>query len=110
MAPAFERQTGIKIDQDMVVASVDSDGTDGPGTQLGGEAPDGFQTMAGGIVDGETLARARALGIDLAAELRRHNSSLPLWRLGDGVYTGNTGTCVGDLRVILIPGRYTPEG
>ncbi len=31
---------------------------------------------------------------------------MPLWRLQDAIYTGNTGTCVVDLRVILIPGRY----
>lgn len=61
------------------------------------------------MADGETLDRARAAGIDLAAEIGNHNSSMPLWRLQDAIYTGNTGSCVGDLRVILIPGRYGGE-
>jgi glycerate 2-kinase len=102
-------QIGLKIDRDMVVASIDSDGTDGPGTQFNQNAPSDFRCQAGGIVDGETLARARAAGIDLSAELQAHNSSMPLWRLGDSIYTGNTGTCIGDLRVILVPNRTHGE-
>jgi glycerate 2-kinase len=86
----------------MVVASVDSDGTDGPGTQLRGPAGEALPTLAGGIADGETPAEAAALGIDLAAELRRHNSTPPLLKMRSGILTGNTGICAGDLRVTLI--------
>lgn len=107
--PEWALENGLGVGRDMVIASVDSDGTDGPGTQFNPNAPEGFRCLAGGIADGETLDRVRGLGIDLAAELRNHNSSLPLWQLQDGIYTGNTGTCVGDLRVILIPKRFGEE-
>ena len=99
--PALE--TGIPVDRPVVALSVDTDGTDGPGTQFADNAPEDFRCQAGAVVDSSTLERARSLGIDLAAELRNHNSSMPLWRLGDSIYTGNTGTCVGDLRIVLIP-------
>lgn len=102
--------TGLPLGEKMVIASVDSDGTDGPGIQFATNAPEGFQCMAGGIVDGQTLARARELGIDLPAELRNHNSSMPLWTLQDAIFTGNTGTCVGDLRIVLVPERCKEEG
>ncbi len=87
----------------IVVASVDSDGTDGPGTQLGGGGADDFRCLAGGIVDETTLGTAKTLGIDLDAELRDHNSSPPLMKLKSGIFTGNTGIVGGDLRVLLIP-------
>jgi glycerate 2-kinase len=101
---------GLPLGEKMVVASVDSDGTDGPGTQFSVNAPEDFRCMAGGVVDGQTLSRAREMGIDIPAELKNHNSSMPLWRLGDSIYTGNTGSCVGDLRVLLVPERYHGEG
>ncbi|HEX2986938.1 MAG TPA: MOFRL family protein, partial [Chloroflexota bacterium] len=101
---------GLPFGEKMVVAAVDSDGTDGPGTQFSDDAPTDFRCMAGGVVDGQTLARAREIGIDIPAELRNHNSSMPLWQLSDSIYTGNTGTCVGDLRVLLVPERYRGEG
>jgi len=89
----------------IVVGSVDSDGTDGPGTQLADGGTGDFRCLAGGIVDEATLPTAKALGIDLDAELRNHNSSLPLLKLKSGIYTGNTGIVGGDLRVLLIPRR-----
>jgi glycerate 2-kinase len=83
----------------IVVAAMDSDGTDGPGTQLaGGE----MICMAGGIVDGETVSEAAALGVDLDAELANHNSTMALLRLYSAIHTGNTGTCLGDVRVALV--------
>jgi glycerate-2-kinase len=88
----------------MVVGSVDSDGTDGPGVQLtagGASAP----CLAGGIADETTWGAAAAAHLDLKAELERHNSTPALRALGGGLYTGNTGICAGDLRVVLIPRR-----
>ncbi len=83
----------------IVVAALDSDGTDGPGTQLvGGES----LCMAGGIVDGSTLKTATERGIDLSTELANHNSTMALLKLNSAIYTGNTGTCLGDLRVAII--------
>ncbi len=89
----------------IVVGSVDSDGTDGPGTQLAGGGTGDFRCLAGGIVDEETLPTAKSLGIDLETELRNHNSSPPLQKLKSGIYTGNTGIVGGDLRVLLVPGH-----
>lgn len=83
----------------VVVAAMDSDGTDGPGTQLaGGE----MLTMAGGVVDGYTWEEARQAGVDIDAELSNHNSTVALIKLKSAIYTGNTGTCLGDLRVAVV--------
>jgi glycerate 2-kinase len=87
----------------ITVGSVDTDGTDGPGTQMVSAGDPDFRTLAGGVVDGKTLADARAMGIDLPAELKNHNSTPVLMKLKSGIYTGNTGIVGGDLRVILIP-------
>lgn len=77
----------------IVIASIDSEGTDGP------------TESAGGIVDGQTLARARAAGFDLMAELANHNSNAVLTALGDLLITGVRGTNVRDLRLIYVAGR-----
>ncbi len=90
----------------IVVGSVDSDGTDGPGTQLAGVGVNEFPCLAGGLIDEEALITAKGLGIDLSAELGNHNSSLPLLKLKSGIYTGNTGIVGGDLRIVLIPGPH----
>jgi glycerate 2-kinase len=85
----------------VVVAAMDSDGTDGPGTQHkdGSGQP---ICMAGGIVDGYTMEKAAELGIDVAAELQNHNSTMVLIKLNSAIYTGNTGLCLGDLRVAIV--------
>jgi len=87
----------------IVVGSIDSDGTDGPGIQFAPGAAFDFRTLAGGIVDGNNLSAARAEGIDLQAELKNHNSTPVLLKLKSGIYTGNTGIVGGDLRVVLVP-------
>lgn len=71
-------------------AAIASDGTDGP------------TDIAGGIVDGETLARAEREGLDIRGELANHNSSAVLTRLGDAIITGPTGTNVMDLHIVVI--------
>jgi glycerate 2-kinase len=90
-------------DAGIVVGSIDSDGTDGPGIQFVPGAASDFRTLAGGIVDGNTLSAARAAGIDLQGELKNHNSTPVLTKLKSGIYTGNTGIVGGDLRVVLVP-------
>ena len=85
-----ERIAGSK---NIVIASVDSEGTDGP------------TEAAGGIIDGETFARARMASNDVAAELANHNSYHVLNRLDDLIYTGVRGMNVRDLRLIYIGGR-----
>ena len=88
-----------------MVGSVDSDGTDGPGTQFVSGPGSALRTLAGGVVDGKTLADALAMGIDLRMELKNHNSTPVLMKLKNGVYTGNTGIVGGDLRVVLVPDK-----
>ncbi len=83
----------------VVVAALDSDGTDGPGTQLvGGE----YVCMAGGVVDGYTMEGALEKNVDVDAELVNHNSTMALMSLGSAILTGNTGMAHGDLRVAVV--------
>ncbi len=84
---ATPRIAGCK---DVVIASVDSDGTDGPGK------------YAGGIVDGQSFDRIKQAGFDLSKELKHHNSTPVLEKLGDTIYTGNSGTNVRDLRIVYV--------
>jgi len=90
-------------DTGIVIGSVDSDGTDGPGVQFAPGADSGLRTLAGGIADGGTVAATKAMGLDIRAELKNHNSTPVLTKLKSGIYTGNTGVVGGDLRIILIP-------
>lgn len=80
-----------------VIASMDTDGTDGP------------CDSAGGIADRLTLPRARELGIDLLSVLRRHDAYPALEKLEDHLFTGHTGTNVMNLRVVLIGGKQPYE-
>jgi glycerate 2-kinase len=91
----FVLSAALRIDgsRNVVVASADSDGTDGP------------SDADGGIVDGQTMARARELGLNVSAELDRHNSNPVLRALGDAIDTGTRWTNVRDLRVIYVGGR-----
>jgi glycerate 2-kinase len=74
----------------IVIASVDTDGTDGP------------TEVAGGIVDGYTIERARELGLDIYKALKTHNSYEVLVKLQDAIITGPTDTNVMDLNVIVV--------
>jgi hydroxypyruvate reductase len=68
---------------------------------LATDGEDGPSGAAGAIVTSETVARARALGLDLQAALAR-NDTLPVFQaLGDLIVTGPTGTNVGDVIVLL---------
>lgn len=84
----------------IAVGAVDSDGTDGPGDQFAERTQDA-PCLAGGLVDGATVAEARAAGIDLRAELRRHNTSPALRQLDSGVVATHN-ISVNDLGVTLI--------
>jgi hydroxypyruvate reductase len=63
---------------------------------------DGTEDAAGAIVAPDTLARARAAGLDPRAALERHDSYPLFAALGDLVITGPTLTNVNDFRAILI--------
>ena len=63
---------------------------------------DGTEDAAGAVVAPDTLARARAAGIDPRAALDRHDSYTLFDAVGDLVRTGPTLTNVNDVRAILI--------
>jgi hydroxypyruvate reductase len=62
---------------------------------------DGSSSAAGAVVDGDTLARARALGLDPAAALARHDTAPFFAALGDLLHVEPTGTNVCDLVLLL---------
>jgi glycerate-2-kinase len=77
----------------IVVASLGTDGIDGP------------TDAAGGMVDGATVARARAAGRDVADALARNDSYTLLQATDDLIRTGPTGTNVADLMLVLVGER-----
>ena len=64
---------------------------------LGTDGEDGPTDAAGAVVTGDTLRRARALGLDPLAYLRDNDSYHFFHALGDLLITGPTGTNVNDL-------------
>ncbi|MBI4520068.1 MAG: DUF4147 domain-containing protein [Gemmatimonadetes bacterium] len=85
-ALALENVDGV------IVASMGTDGIDGP------------TDAAGALATWTTLARARRAGLDPRAALDR-NDSYPFFRaLGDLIVTGPTGTNVMDLQLVLVAG------
>ena len=83
------------------MGAVDSDGTDGPGSQYDPGAD--YPTLAGGIVDGHTVAEARARGVDIREALRRHHTTPALLALDSGVLAPQS-TGLLDLGVTLVLG------
>jgi len=79
-----------------VVAAFGTDGTDGP------------TDAAGALVDGETAARARGLGLDAGRALADNDSYPFFQRLGDLLMTGPTRTNVNDIYLALIGGVQKP--
>ena len=63
---------------------------------------DGAEEVAGAIVTPDTLARARAAGLDPRDVLARNDAHSFFAALGDQVVTGPTRTNVNDFRAILI--------
>ena len=63
---------------------------------------DGRSDAAGGIAAPDSLARARALGIDPRAALAAHDSYGVFQALGDLVVTGPTLTNVNDVRAVIV--------
>jgi glycerate-2-kinase len=94
----------IARNQNIVMASVDTDGTDGPGIQFSGQHSDMPSCLAGGIVDGFTSAEAAEAGIDIPAELKKHNTSPALWKLKNGILATPNISLL-DLTVMLVLGR-----
>lgn len=63
---------------------------------------DGIEEIAGAMIGPDTLARARAAGIDAAARLADNDGHGFFEALGDAIVTGPTRTNVNDFRVSLI--------
>jgi glycerate 2-kinase len=72
------------------VVAIGTDGTDGP------------TDAAGAVINGNTVARAQRLSVDLMGALQRHNTYPALKRLHQLIVTGPTGTNVNDLYLLLI--------
>ena len=88
----FALASALIIDgqENVVVLSAGTDGTDGP------------TDAAGAIADGTTVTRAKAKGLDPLDYLRRNDSYHFLQALGDLVITGPTRTNVMDVYMVLV--------
>lgn len=69
---------------------IDTDGTDGP------------TDAAGGIVDGMTKSAMKNKGITYDEIFAKHGTYSALGKMDDLIFTGNTGTNVMNLRVVVI--------
>jgi glycerate 2-kinase len=67
----------------------------------GTDGIDGNSPAAGAIVDGSTVERARARGLDPDAHLTAFNAYPFFHALGDAITTGPTGNNLRDLRILL---------
>jgi len=87
----FALSAAIHLDgeEGVTVMAVATDGTDGP------------TDAAGVIVDGTTIRRAQAIGLNPRQALMDNDSYTFFQRLGDLIVTGPTNTNVGDLYVII---------
>lgn len=88
-----------------LAASIELAGDEGVVLLSGGtDGIDGMSDAAGGLVDGQTEQRGRALGLDSAAYLARNDSNTYLSAVGDVIVTGPTGTNVGDVLLVARSG------
>jgi len=74
----------------VVIAALDTDGTDGP------------TDIAGGLIDGSTIKRAKENNFDVFKHLLEHDASPVLLSLDDAIITGSTGTNANDLKILLV--------
>lgn len=74
----------------VVVASLSTDGVDGP------------TNAAGAIVDGKTMSRAEEMDLNPEEFLAENDSYNFFSKLGDLIFTGPTGTNVNDVSVIVV--------
>ncbi len=83
---------GIK---EIVVASMGTDGIDGP------------TDAAGAIADDQSVQRAQKLGVNPSNSLRTHNSYHFFKKLDDLIITGPTGTNVNDITILAVPALHS---
>ena len=67
----------------------------------GTDGIDGNSPAAGAVADGETLARARAAGLDPGEGFRRSDAFTFFSELEDAIVTGPTGNNLRDLRILI---------
>jgi hydroxypyruvate reductase len=67
----------------------------------GTDGRDGPTDAAGGLVDGSTLERLKAAGVDLNDVLARNDSYHGLEAVNDLLKIGATGTNVADLQILI---------
>jgi glycerate 2-kinase len=68
----------------------------------GTDGVDGNSAAAGAMADGETLTRARAMGLDPADAFRRSDAFTFFSKLDDAIVTGPTGNNLRDLRILIV--------
>ena len=69
---------------------------------IGSDGKDGISDAAGGIADGSTYYESLRKGLDPMDYLERNDSNTLLRQVRGAIYTGITGTNVNDLTVMLI--------
>ncbi|MFC2106210.1 glycerate kinase [Candidatus Bipolaricaulota bacterium] len=87
---ALSAALGIEGIPHVVIASLGTDGRDGP------------TDAAGGMIDGGTVRRMQERGIDPQEYLDRNDSYRALKQAGDLIVTGPTGTNVADLLFVAV--------
>ena len=87
---ALASAVGISGLEGVVIASLGSDGTDGP------------TDAAGGIVDGTTEAKLKAQGVNISDVLKENDAYNALKKADALLMTGPTGTNVNDVAIALI--------
>jgi hydroxypyruvate reductase len=87
---ALASALAIRDMRGVLVASLATDGTDGP------------TDAAGGLVDGETVARGEAAGRSVCAALADNDAYTFLDSAGDLLVTGPTNTNVNDLMAVFV--------
>jgi glycerate-2-kinase len=88
---ALAALTKLRRDSRCVLASVGTDGVDGP------------TDAAGAVACSEQVARAESLGLDPRDYLGRNDSYTFFKKVGGHIVTGPTGTNVGDIVLVLSP-------
>ena len=86
-----------------LAAAVAIEGTGVTFLAAGTDGIDGPTDAAGAIVDGNTVRRGAALGLDAHAYLARNDANTYLGAVGDLIVTGPTGTNVADLWLVHSP-------